>query len=602
MSAPAQVIGFFPTPGTELLGRYRIEEEIGRGGFSVVYGATDLTLGHHVAIKLLVPPPATAQVARERMRREVQAVRGISHPNVVALYDFLEDGMWSFIVMERIVGKNLAGIVTLGGVLPFVDVINIGKGIASALSAAHARGILHRDVKPQNVLLDRGGVPKLVDFGAARLDGQTVTRTGALVGTLQYTAPELLAGQRGDARADVYALGLTLYYALTQRLPSGASPHSAPTASAAGHRPSEHRAHVPEWLDDVIARATAADPQARFATAAGLEDALTRGTAYGAAGQDVNRCVVCDAPEPFGLSVCPACGGSADGAGDTLVFVNPEGSRDERRRIGEWLEPLLQGRAHDAERDLAAGGHRALIKIPQAATDTVVRRLAARGIPARVASARLSWARLPLPYYALLTSTVVVGGLAGLTSAPLLAYASPLVALLLLLAAQYQARRPLVRDAERQPAFGRELEALVATTFAALPRGAARSLLASVVRAAESVERRVRQAAAPPVGEDDLEDLVRGACRAAVSLSDLDENLERYEENAALVDDAESAWMDQLVDAERMRDGLTHKLLESITLLNRLRVHALAGDENRDRLEALVAEIDRKIEAWQEIG
>ena len=602
MGAPAQVIGFYPTPGSELLGRYRIDEEIGRGGFSVVYGASDLMLGTDVAIKLLVPPPATAHVARERMRREVQAVRGISHPNIVALYDFLEDGMWSFIVMERIVGKNLAGIVTVGGVLPFVDVINIGKGIASALSAAHARGILHRDVKPQNVLLDRGGVPKLVDFGAARLDGQTVTRTGALVGTLQYTAPELLAGERGDARADVYALGLTLYYALTQRLPAGASPHSAPAANAEGHRPSEHRAHVPEWLDDVIARATAADPAARFATAAGLEDALTRGTRYDAPELDVNRCVVCDAPEPFGLSICPACGGSADGAGDTLVFVKPEGSRDERRRIGERLEPLLDGRTHDAERGLVAGGHRALIKIPKAAADTVVRRLAARGIPARVASARTSWARLPLPFYALLTSTVVVGGLAGLTSAPLLAYASPLVAVLLLFTAQYQAAKPAVRNRERQPAFGRDLDTLVTTTFAALPRGAARSLLASVVRAAESVERLLHQTAAPGIAEGDLEDLVRRACDAAVRLSDLDESLRQYEENTELADGTASAWMDQWVTAERMRDGLTHKLLESVTLLNRLRAHALAGDDARDRLAALVAEINGRIEAWEDVS
>ena len=157
----------FPTVGAVLLDRFELVEELGRGGYSVVYAARDSKLDQEVAIKLLVPPPATAQTARERMRREAQAVRALSHPNIVRLYDYLEDGPWSFLVMERIDGDDLAERLKRDGPLPVDEVVKIGRGLASALAAAHDKGILHRDVKPQNVLLDSSG-PRLVDFGSAK--------------------------------------------------------------------------------------------------------------------------------------------------------------------------------------------------------------------------------------------------------------------------------------------------------------------------------------------------------------------------------------------------------------------------------------------------
>ena len=209
--------------------------EIGRGGYSVVYLARDRELDGEVALKLLVPPPAAAQVARERMRREVQAVRGLSHANIVAVFDFLEDGPWSFIVMEYVRGPDLQVRVRERGPLDADAAVRLGRDVAGALSAAHRRGILHRDVKPQNILLDPDGRARLTDFGSAKLDGQLgVTGSGTLAGTLAYTAPEVLAGRRGDARADVYALGLTLYYALTGELPERPSPHLPPTPDARG--------------------------------------------------------------------------------------------------------------------------------------------------------------------------------------------------------------------------------------------------------------------------------------------------------------------------------------------------------------------------------
>ena len=191
----------FLAPGAILAARYEILRELGRGGYSVVYLARDRTVGTDVALKLLVPPPAAAQVARERMRREVQAVRGISHPNIVAVFDFLEDGPWSFIVMEYVAGPDLQVRVRERGPLDAEHAVRVGSDIAAALTTAHRHGILHRDVKPPNVLLEPDGRARLTDFGSAKLDGQLgMTGTGALAGTLAYTSPEILAGRRGDAR------------------------------------------------------------------------------------------------------------------------------------------------------------------------------------------------------------------------------------------------------------------------------------------------------------------------------------------------------------------------------------------------------------------
>ncbi|HET9040546.1 MAG TPA: serine/threonine-protein kinase, partial [Gemmatimonadales bacterium] len=301
MTAPGYL-----APGALLRERYEIVREIGRGGYSVVYLARDRELDTEVALKLLVPPPAAAHVARERMRREVQAVRGLSHANIVAVFDFLEEGPWSFIVMEYVRGPDLQVRVGERGRLDADAAVRLGRDVAVALAAAHRRGILHRDVKPQNILLDPDGRARLTDFGSAKLDGQLgVTGSGTLAGTLAYTAPEVLAGRRGDARADVYALGLTLYFALTGALPERASLHLPPTPDPAGFRPRRAAPGVPGWLDDVVAHATAAAAEDRFPTAAALDEALAR---PGAAAEllvsgSSGPCVLCGGPDPLALGL-----------------------------------------------------------------------------------------------------------------------------------------------------------------------------------------------------------------------------------------------------------------------------------------------------------
>ena len=171
------------------------------------------------------------------------------------------------------------------GPLPPDEVAHIGRAIALALSAAHRRGMLHRDVQPVNILLDTDGRAQLGAFGATRIPGAApgVGAIGHAVAR-DFVAPEVLAGQRGDARADLYALGMSLYFGLTGRLPDRPSHLLPPTALTDGQRPSLLRSDVPGWLDDAIARATAVLPADRFASAARLADALTRGERTALAG------------------------------------------------------------------------------------------------------------------------------------------------------------------------------------------------------------------------------------------------------------------------------------------------------------------------------
>ncbi len=593
----------FPTVGAVLLDRFELVHELGRGGYSVVYAARDSKLDQEVAIKLLVPPPATAQTARERMRREAQAVRALSHPNIVRLYDYLEDGPWSFLVMERIDGDDLAEKLKRDGPLPVDKVVKIGRGLASALAAAHDKGILHRDVKPQNVLLDSSG-PRLVDFGSAKGIGQTMTRTGALVGTIQYMAPELLAGKRPDARADVYALGVTLYLALTGKLPDGATAHSPPTPLDEGFDPCDRNDGIPRWLGDVIARATASRPESRFPTAAAMADALEKqiATLYGAGAgvRERGLCLICGGPEPFGLSICASCGGVGSAESDTLVFVKPSATAGEKRDVAQRLGRMLEGRAHSSEVELVSGGHQALVKVPAGVAETVCRELALQDVPAIATRARTTWARIPIKFYGMLALLAIVGAMASAAST-LSFWGTPVVASLLLIGAQQRLRLPVIRSPARRRTLPKELDDQIMGALTELPRGSARSLLADLVRIAQPLHAAVGRAHSSGVPQADIERLLSSACEAARDLAQLEQGLSVLEEHVDESTAATGRWRDGLALAERTRDALVQKFLRGLTLLMRVRSDiARSSDEHRELVE-LLDDIEAHAEAQQEV-
>ena len=516
--------GSYLSPGDTLRERWTIVRELGRGGYSVVYLAHDRALDNEVAVKLLVPPPAAAKVARERMRREVQVVRGLSHENIVAVYDFVEEGPWSFIIMEYVAGPDLQVRVREEGLLTADQAVRLGRDIAAALGTAHRHGILHRDVKPQNVLLDPDGRYRLTDFGSARLDGQLgVTTTGALTGTRDYAAPEVLAGRRGDARADIYALGLTMYFGLTGELPG----HDAAVASedsGSGHRPAQVTPTVPTWLDDVVARATVASPEDRFPTASAFDQALSRSAAD--TPSPAPRCVLCSGPDPLGLGLCPACGG--DGApSDSLVYLHRPSSRQARADAESRLATALPAVAVAVSP--AIRGERPLFRASSAGAERIVEVLGQWDLQARAVPVRSALTAVPVGFFVMLVAVLIAGTAAGITAAPSLRWITPIFAGLLLVSAGRTAATPLVASRARPPELPEEVARPLLSTLAELPPGTARDLLADLTWMGNSLYTRLRRSGDSRNSAAVLGELLVASGSAASDLALLDVNLGRFE-------------------------------------------------------------------------
>jgi predicted Ser/Thr protein kinase len=584
--------------GSAFAGRYEIGRELGRGGVSVVYAARDRQVGQDVALKLLVPSPSAANQTHERMRREVNAVRRLAHPNIVAVYDFVEDGPYGAVIMELVDGEDLDSRVRRRGPLATDDAVRMGGEVAAALGAAHRNGILHRDVKPKNILLARDGRARLTDFGSARMDGDaTITRTGAIIGTLGYMAPEIAVGRRADARSDVFALGMTLFHAVAGRLPDRPSPHLPPAPSPSGYTPIALGVDVPVWLGHVIARATCADPADRYPTPTALADALVSrdarvGTGLAALGRDT--CVLCGATDVLGAGVCPTCMAGSRLA-DALVFLAPPRNATERDRALDAVAELLGPDIEAEELATLVSGARPLIRVPLDGEQRVIEVLASRGLRARVFREREVWRALP-PGFQLMVATVTVGGIAaGSVADPWLAVAAVPFALLLVGGGMLSLRRPVLA-AHRQPsALSEATRARVAEAFATLPAGAARSLLADVIRRGQTVQRALVLRQDSSGISVTVDDLIAVACASARDLAALDESLAQFDRETPRTADAGS-WLDSLAECERARDGAVQRLLDAVTVLGQLDAQSIRGtDDASARLGELVAEIASEV-------
>ena len=255
--------------GPVAFGRYLVQDKLGAGGMGAVYLARDEELGRDVAVKVLRPLTAVGEPPSElieRFRREARAVALLSHANVVRVYDQGVEGDFPYLVMELVAGPTLADRIA-GGPLELREVRTLGIQIASALDAAHAAGIVHRDVKPSNVLQSGAGTWKLADFGIARVSDSSLTITGQFLGTPAFASPEMLEGGQVGAPADVYSLAATLYAALAGEPPYGdANLAKLIVTMGKGERPrplGERRPDVPAGIAAALDRAMATEPAGR---------------------------------------------------------------------------------------------------------------------------------------------------------------------------------------------------------------------------------------------------------------------------------------------------------------------------------------------------
>lgn len=360
-----------PDPG-QRIGRYRIVAELGRGSMARVYRAEDPNLGRQVALKIMAPTaPLDAdelETLRRRFLLEAQAAGRLRHPGIVLVLDADTDpasGIF-YIAMELVEGRSLEALVRERGRLPVATAVDLALQVAAALGYAHAEGVVHRDVKPANILVSEAGPVKVSDFGVAKLGIESLTLAGQVLGSPFFMAPEQVRGEPVDGRADLFSLGAVLYRCLAGEVPFGGDSIASVTFKVVNVDPRPLRSHAPETpaaLEATIERAMAKDPADRFQTARAMADALEASIQPGAA-VPAAPVAVSTSAEPAGREK-PATGGGV--GGDTVVLTaspqppqaprsgpssptRPQAGGGERRRKGAagalrklWARPFLTG-------------------------------------------------------------------------------------------------------------------------------------------------------------------------------------------------------------------------------------------------------------------
>src|SRR5215208_4918575 len=264
-----------------LSGRYRVEDELGRGGMAKVYRGQDTVLGRTVAIKILAPQYADDPNFVARFRREAKAAARLSNPNVVSVFDTGDEQDVHYIVMEYVDGRTLADYLAGGSRIMPERAIDIAIDVCRALEAAHEQGVVHRDIKPGNIMITAAGEVMVTDFGIARMatDQETIEQTAAVLGTASYLSPEQAQGQPVDGRTDIYSLGCVLYEMVTGRPPFlGDSPVAVASKQVLEQPtpPSRLNPDVTADLDAVILRALAKNPENRYQSAEEMHADLER--------------------------------------------------------------------------------------------------------------------------------------------------------------------------------------------------------------------------------------------------------------------------------------------------------------------------------------
>jgi eukaryotic-like serine/threonine-protein kinase len=327
-------------------GRYRIVRKLGTGGMANVYLAEDEVLGRRVAIKILDDRHAGDDQFVERFRREAKNAASLSHPNIVSIYDRGEAEGTYYIAMEYLDGRSLKELIVTRGPAPVNVAIDYARQILAAIRFAHRHGIVHRDIKPHNVLVDAEGRLKVTDFGIARAGTSQMTEAGSIIGTAQYLSPEQAKGAPVDQTSDLYSVGVVLYELLTGVVPfTGDTPVEIAMKhlSSPPEAPSAKRAEIPRDLDMIVLRALAKDPADRYQNADEMDADLARvarGAAVSPETEEAATAIISRPPPTAVTAITPPR------TRETVPYAPPAAYYDydeprRRRAVWPWIVALL---------------------------------------------------------------------------------------------------------------------------------------------------------------------------------------------------------------------------------------------------------------------
>ena len=327
--------------------RYRATEKIGTGGMADVYKAVDEVLGRTVAVKVMHPRYAADPAFAARFRQEAQSAANLVSPNIVNMYDWGADGDTYYIVMEYVRGQDLKAVIEQKGALPSAKVADIGAQVCGALSVAHGYDIIHRDIKPHNIMVQPDGSVKVMDFGIARAGNSTMTQTGSVMGTAHYVSPEQAQGKELHATSDLYSLGIVLYEAATGELPFDADTPVAVALKQVNQQPPMPRTINPSMdpnLEAIIVKAMQKNPALRYGSANEMRkdlQAVARGQEpLGIAAMGVGAAA--GAARMSETAVLPAVGGSGGGNGGTQSGQGGQYRQPGKKRpVWPWVLVVL---------------------------------------------------------------------------------------------------------------------------------------------------------------------------------------------------------------------------------------------------------------------
>jgi eukaryotic-like serine/threonine-protein kinase len=272
---------------TAVLGRYRLVANLGRGAMGIVYRAQDSTTGAQVALKVMAAELSHDPELMERFRREAQTASQIAHPNITRVYDFGQADERLYMAMELLDGSDLKALIERGALASLRAKLAVMTQVASGMALVHARGLFHRDLKPANIHVTMAGQAKIMDFGLVRLSDSEMTSTGMVMGSPSYMAPELIKGQKADARSDVFGLGAVFYELLSGRRAFGGKGITQIVMAIIGSEPaplSEVAPNIPAPIARIVERCLRKDLEERYQTAGELYAALEVAVGvYGAA-------------------------------------------------------------------------------------------------------------------------------------------------------------------------------------------------------------------------------------------------------------------------------------------------------------------------------